>query len=588
MPKNSPHTFHIPVMGTGFTIDTPLTVAKYGISSVISLVDDVLIEQMRKFWSERLGEPYTEISSKVEDSRAKRITAYLDLLSNLTNKQIIQIKAAPFNPDSEITLYYEMLPNGKLKQVFNTMLNEKDPNIKSQLQQYLRDSVVPGSIDVNLMTKLDRQHYQYDGVIPPYEYSDAASALRGYANSNLASTIILSAGFNPYLYGYINKFNDFLPNEKNELKKKICLKVSDYRSAAIQGKYLAKHGIWISEYRVESPLNCGGHAFVNDGQLMGPILEEFKQRKQELAETLHVLYIKALKQIEKFHSDSPQSVKITAQGGVGTSEEHSYLIDHYQIDSIGWGTPFLLVPEATNVDDKQLDKLLNAGPNDVYLSESSPLGVPFWNLRTSTSEEARLENIRKGTPGSACVKGFCRSNQEFTSYPICPASREYQKYKLQELQKMALPLQQLTVLKENVLNKSCICHELGNGAVMKKGIEKDVPSAICPGPNLVNFNKLMSLKEIINHIYGRDSMLVNKNRVHMFIRELQLQIDYLVDESKKSALGLQIRSKDKINTVKANLINGIKYYQNLAKEILRDQQEFFSDALSELAKVFPE
>ncbi len=40
------HTFSIPVMGTGFSIDTPLRVAQYGISSVISLVDDVLIEQM--------------------------------------------------------------------------------------------------------------------------------------------------------------------------------------------------------------------------------------------------------------------------------------------------------------------------------------------------------------------------------------------------------------------------------------------------------------------------------------------------------------------------------------------------------------
>ena len=42
----SAHTFHIPVMGTGFTIDTPLRVAKYGITTVISLVDDLLIEQM--------------------------------------------------------------------------------------------------------------------------------------------------------------------------------------------------------------------------------------------------------------------------------------------------------------------------------------------------------------------------------------------------------------------------------------------------------------------------------------------------------------------------------------------------------------
>ena len=34
------HTFHIPVMGTGFTIDTPLKVARYGVSSVIQIVDD--------------------------------------------------------------------------------------------------------------------------------------------------------------------------------------------------------------------------------------------------------------------------------------------------------------------------------------------------------------------------------------------------------------------------------------------------------------------------------------------------------------------------------------------------------------------
>ena len=45
------HSFHIPVMGIGFTIDTPLKVSKYGIDSVISLVDDVLLEKIRKSYS---------------------------------------------------------------------------------------------------------------------------------------------------------------------------------------------------------------------------------------------------------------------------------------------------------------------------------------------------------------------------------------------------------------------------------------------------------------------------------------------------------------------------------------------------------
>ena len=40
-PHEPVHTFHIPVMGTGFTIDTPLKVARYGIASVVSLVDDL-------------------------------------------------------------------------------------------------------------------------------------------------------------------------------------------------------------------------------------------------------------------------------------------------------------------------------------------------------------------------------------------------------------------------------------------------------------------------------------------------------------------------------------------------------------------
>ena len=42
------HTFHIPVMGTAFTIDTPIKVARFGISSVMSIGDDELCETMRR------------------------------------------------------------------------------------------------------------------------------------------------------------------------------------------------------------------------------------------------------------------------------------------------------------------------------------------------------------------------------------------------------------------------------------------------------------------------------------------------------------------------------------------------------------
>lgn len=68
----TPHSFHIPVMGTGFTIDTPLKVARYGISSVISLVDDELIEKMRGHYSRLYGEVFAPIPRGEADARARR------------------------------------------------------------------------------------------------------------------------------------------------------------------------------------------------------------------------------------------------------------------------------------------------------------------------------------------------------------------------------------------------------------------------------------------------------------------------------------------------------------------------------------
>lgn len=95
-----------------------------------------------------------------------------------------------------------------------------DQAVKMALQEQLRQMVTAGSIDVNIMTKLDREHYIGERLLP-YEFRDAAAALRGYANSNLYSTMVFSAGFNPNLYGYLTKFSDFFPDKNFNLKKKI-------------------------------------------------------------------------------------------------------------------------------------------------------------------------------------------------------------------------------------------------------------------------------------------------------------------------------------------------------------------------------
>lgn len=89
---------------------------------------------------------------------------------------------------------------------------------------------------------------------------------------------------------------------------------------------------------------------------------------------------------------------------MGTEEEHSFLIDYYNLHSVGWGSPFLLVPEATNVDDSTLEKLVAAKEEDLYLSDISPLGIPFNNLRNNTKDAEKEVLINKGRPGSSCPK----------------------------------------------------------------------------------------------------------------------------------------------------------------------------------------
>ena len=487
-------------MGTGFSIDTPLCVARYGISSVISLVDDVLIEQMRRFHSARAEEPYAGIGDHDDDCRARRITAYLNLLQRLVQRQVEALQASPFEAASEITRYYEMLPDGPLRRAYDAMLALTDPAEKAREQLRLRRLAVPGSIDVNIMTKLDRARYR-GGRQLPSEFCDAMAALRGYANSSLNSSIVFSAGMNPRLYSYIAQFDDFFPDETGIFRKKIVLKVSDYRSAMVQGKFLAKRGLWVSEYRIESGLNCGGHAFATKGLLMGPILEEsgrtiylgasileeFRQRKAELRKKLYPIYAEALAAGGRPALPSPPEVRITAQGGIGTADEDRFLLTHYRIDGTGWATPFLLVPEVTNVDDAHLQKLSAAGEQDVNLSDSSPLGIPFSTLRNSASEEARRRRIQEGKPGSPCPKGFLVSNTEFTDVPICRASRAYQRRKLEHLANEGLSVRQSVVVRENVVAKACVCHDVGGSVSLKHGIDPEATPVICCGPNIANF-----------------------------------------------------------------------------------------------------
>jgi len=577
------HSFHIPVMGLGFTIDTPLKVAQYGMDSVISIADDILIEKMRKMYCEKFKIPYNAITDKIEDFRAKRITSYLNLINNQAQKKFEEVKNVTIEKSNTLKEYFNMLPDGaSIKKEFLNF-NAKNINFK-EIKNWAKENLNMGSIDVNIMTKLDKDNFK-DGEKLPQEYNDAHAALRGFANSDLRSSLILSAGMNPRLYSYIEQFEDFFPNEKGEIRKKIVLKVSDYRSALIQGKFLAKKGLWVSEYRIESGLNCGGHAFATEGFLMGPILDEFKQNKNDLIQSIHDILIPALKSNNRVIPLENLALKITAQGGVGTSEEHQFLIDQYDIDSVGWGTPFLLVPEATSVDDITINKLTEAKEKDLYLSGISPLGVPFNNLKGNTKDLEKLQKIENGRPGSSCPKEFLSLNKEFTEKSICTASRQYQRKKIKDLDKENISKETYKTLFDKIVEKSCLCVGLANSALLINDVkvkEGRKGVSVCPGPNMAYFSKLMSLKEITDHIYGRANVISRLDRPNMFIKELNLYLDYLKNKIDETGTAISKKQEKYLLSFSKNLNEGINYYQNLFVNLKDKFKDTKSNILSDL------
>ena len=567
--KQKLHTFHIPVMGLAYTIDSPIKVAHFGISSVLSIVDDDLIEKMTAFYSKKFQQPYNEITQKVEDYRAKRITTYLDLVADIVHKKFENFKTELCENKETLEQYINMLPTQSEVKAGLQHLIEDGYELKNNVADYIERHLSPGAIDVNIMTKVDKENFNKNEPLP-LMYNDAHAALRGFANSKLSSSIVLSAGMNPRLYSYFEAFTDFYPDANNQLKKKIILKVSDFRSAMIQGSFLAKKGLWVSEYRIESGLNCGGHAFATEGILLGPILEEFKQKKQELIANNFQMMNKALEIKNLPTVQEPFSMEITVQGGVGTSAEHDFLLENYNMDAVGWGSPFLLVPEATTLDAETRTLLAKAEEKDLYLSHISPLGIPFNTIRGTSNEFFKKQRIDKDKAGSSCPKKFLALSKDKNGKGICTASKKYQDTKLEELDtiKDDLTDSNYQKRKDAITEKACLCVGLANASYMDHDIKIKGESqgvVICPGPNMAYFNQEISLEKMVNHIYGRVNVMPFENRPNLFVKEIELYFDYLKKEIEDHT-DITNAVLKKWNSFKANMVIGIEYYENLLSQ----------------------
>ncbi len=565
---NDYHLFHIPVMGTGYTANTPIYVAPFGISSSISLVDDILLKRLQRYYAKEYN--ISNISYPDGGSnRAERVTAYLDTVQQIVSKKLQQIKQLSFFEVNDKQKYFKLLPDtSNLKKDFLRLLKMDSNNERETLEKELNAKIKTGSIDVNIMVKLDRMPLDANQEPLGQDYTDAKTALKGFADSSVEGNMIFSAGINQSLFTYMTQFGDFYQNELGKTRKKIILKVSDFRSAMIQGKFLAKKGIEIYEFRIESGLNCGGHTFPSKGITLFSVLKEFTEKRNELSNTFSPL-------IKKYYEKNNMSFKeeclnekplLTVQGGIGTPGEHQRLIDDFNVDSVGWGTPFLFVPEVVQLDDTTLELLKKGTEKDYYLSDASPIGVPFSNIHNTGSDFSRRQLIKDGNSGSPCPKGFLASNTEFTDIPICTGGRKYQKLKLQQIEKLDVSEKEKNKLKEKVLCKECICHYLGSSVLIKTGIVKEDknPQCICPGPNAAWINESYSLKEMIDYIYNRSESIVSSEREHMFVKEIDVYIEYtekLINEcdgSKRAIKDIQ----DTILNLKQGIAETLNFAQN--------------------------
>ena len=563
------HKFHIPVMGTGHSVDTPIRVGPLGISSVISIVDDLLVERIRRHYAETYQIPFDPIHKWAPDSRARRITEYLNVVHEIVQRKMEEIRALPFFQQNDKDKYFEMLPDeSPLKRAYTALQSVTNSAERAQQEKELTAKMLPGSIDVNIMVKLDRLNLAKDGSTLPPEYSDSRAALRGYAQSVLDSAIVFSAGLNQGVFNYMTQFKDFYRNEVGEIKKRIILKVSDFRSAMIQGKLLARKGLEVHEFRIESGLNCGGHAFASEGHLLPTLLREFKEKRDHLKEEFQPMIRRFYESVGKEFPRSAEDDQpvITVQGGIGNHGEDERMRTYFGMDRTGWATPFLLVPEATPIDDPTREVLRQAKEEDVYLSDVSPIGVPFNNVRGTGSEKWTAQRAADGTPGSPCPKGHLVTNTEFTEKAICTASTEYQTLKLEEIRSNGFTKDEADLIAKGIVRKVCLCEHLGNGALIALGITPPVnkPQAICPGPNIAWFNRYYTLREMVDHIYGRIPSLVPPERPHMFAKELVMYVDYF--EKLVESCGMTEKEVARLRDFRTNLDQGMDHCLEIAQE----------------------
>jgi hypothetical protein len=116
------------------------------------------------------------------------------------------------------------------------------------------------------------------------------------------------------------------------------------------------------------------------------------------------------------------------------------------------------------------------------------------------------------------------------------------------------------------MEKECLCGGLSTAFFYENNMDTKLEGAgvtVCPGPNLAYFSGKISLRNMIQHIYGKKDVLNQIERPHMFVKELELYVNYFLKELNQYKEEPDKKALRYLNDFKANLLEGIDYYKSL-------------------------
>lgn len=137
-------------------------------------------------------------------------------------------------------------------------------------------------------------------------------------------------------------------------------------------------------------------------------------------------------------------------------------------------------------------------------------------------------------------------------------------------------------LEREVTDKACICHDLAGCATAPLEIDPAATPAVCCGPNAAYFKQAATLKDMIDHIYGRARLQLDGSRPHMLLKELSLHIEKLREDLSRQNDAASDKTARTLTECRENLQQGIAHYRALAGRMAADKRRGFLARLDRL------